>query len=261
MPRAKEHILNTDPSRKPKKDLTGHKIYRWEVLSYAGREKWNDFWNCRCECGIEMIVDGGNLRTEATKSCGCLKIELSGKRITHGMSRRNGRAPEYGIWSNIIQRCTNPNNPKFQKDYGGRGITVCDRWRFGEGGKSGFECFYADMGPRPSPELTCGRGENNDGYCPENCTWETDPEQVSNKRNNVHVTYKGETLCRHEMAAKYGIKYFTLRSRLKAGMTPEEAIETPIFGGKKIMKAKQRKDVLAATLQATVYPTHQSPHQ
>lgn len=150
------------------------------------------------------------------------------------MSRRSGHATEYKIWANICQRTTNPKNPKWM-DYGGRGIGICDSWL------SSFINFYADMGKRPSKIHSVGRIDNNGPYSKENCRWEVSEQQVRNKRNNVLITYKGETLCRHEMAAKYGLRYFTLRSRLKAGMSPEEAIETPIFSGKKLMKKKRMR--------------------
>lgn len=237
MPRAKEHVLDSTPARKPKKDLTGRTFNRWTVVEFAGSEHcggnggWRRFWKCKCSCGVQMTVQEGNLVKGKTKSCGCLKVELRAQRITHGMSRKGAQRTEYKIWGNILQRCTNPKNPKWM-DYGGRGITVSENWLT-------FENFYADMGDRPTRLHTCGRRDNNGGYCKENCSWELSPEQVRNKRNNVLVTYGGETLCRHEMAAKYGIKYFTLRSRLNGGMTPQEAIETPIFQGKKVMKKRR----------------------
>jgi hypothetical protein len=231
VPKKKAHILDPNPARKPSTDLTGTTINQWTVIGYAGREGWVPFWNCRCACGTETIVSGSNLSTGKTISCGCHRNAIARNRITHGLSRRNATIPEYGLWANIIQRTTNPNNPKWM-DYGGRGIGVSDAWR-------DFATFYSDMGPRPSKHHSVGRIDNNSGYRKDNCRWEVSEQQVRNKRNNVLVTYKGETLCRHEMAAKYGIKYFTLRSRLLAGMTPEEAIETPIFHGKRLMKRKR----------------------
>lgn len=204
-------------------DITGKIFGRWTVLRFSRRAEigWSKFWVCRCECGIQREVIGGNLKSGFTKSCGCLKKEMREKRITHGFSRRNSTRTEYRIWGNIRQRCLNPNNPKFH-DYGGRGIKVCDRW------EKSFEEFFKDMGKRPSKELTVGRMDNDGNYEPSNCRWETSPQQVRNKRNNVLLTYKGETLCRHEMAAKYGLRYFTLRTRLSKGMTIEQAIETPV---------------------------------
>jgi hypothetical protein len=102
-------------------------------------------------------------------------------RKTHGMSQN---CPEYGIWKTMKRRCSNPNDRRF-KDYGGRGITVCDRW------KKDFMAFYTDMGPRPSPEASVERVDNNKGYGPENCKWGTDLEQGMNKRN-VLILVVGE---------------------------------------------------------------------
>lgn len=137
------------------------------------------------------------------------------------------KTPEYGQWAAMISRCTNPNCENFS-DYGGRGISVCNRWRVGIDGKTGFECFLMDIGPRPSKQHSIERNDNNGDYCPGNCRWATNKEQARNRRSNRSITYKGETLCMMAAAEKYGVPYFALRDRISRGWSPEKAIETPV---------------------------------
>ena len=116
----------------PKKPLGNDRFGRLAVVGSV-----NGGWLCKCDCGTEKIVSGSHLRTGAIVSCGCFHAEQQRQPITHG--KRRSRV--YSIWINMIQRCTNENNPRFQ-DYGARGIAVCDEWRQ-------FENFYADMGDPP----------------------------------------------------------------------------------------------------------------
>lgn len=133
--------------------------------------------NVRCDCGTEK-----NLRVSVlgvgTKSCGCLGRETAGEKArTHGMRNTS----EYNIWTSMKQRCHNPNF-RFYANYGGRGISVCERWR------ESFEAFYADMGPRPSKKHTIDRIDNDGGYEPGNCAWSTYKEQAQNKRPQLRAT-------------------------------------------------------------------------
>jgi hypothetical protein len=135
--------------------------------------------------------------------------------VTHGLSK----APIYDVWSGIVGRCLNPKNQAF-KDYGGRGITLCDRWR-------SFDNFYADMGDRPVG-MSLDRIDNNLGYEPDNCRWATRLEQNRNRRSVRLIEMDGERLPMSEWAARYGLKAATLARRLKKGWAPEEAIKTPL---------------------------------
>jgi hypothetical protein len=117
---------------------------------------------------------------------------------------------EYDIWSHLIYRCYNPNAAAYEK-YGGRGITVDSRW-LGEGG---FERFFGDMGPRPSPLLELDRKENDGPYSKDNCRWVTVKVQARNRRSNVNVTWDGRTQCQAAWAEELGITRQSLRSRIK----------------------------------------------
>lgn len=176
-------------------------------------------WLCRCDCGNESVVHGGNLTSDHTTSCGCQKARLiSEKNSTH----RRCRTKLYGIYRAMIDRCENPKVACFSR-YGGRGIKVCKRWRHS------FEAFLEDMGERPSPLHSLDRKENSGDYCPENCRWATGREQGQNKRNNVFVEYKGERHTISEWARRQGLTTAALSSRLRRqGMSLEEAMTRPL---------------------------------
>lgn len=166
-------------------DLTGRRFGRLTVVrrvedrvTPSGRRIAQ--WLCYCECGGQCVVQGWNLSRGLTRSCGCYAREQHVKRgqtmnLKHGHNRRKAVSPEYQSWRSMIQRCENPNAYDYAR-YGGRGITVCERWR------SCFENFLADMGPRPSPQHTLDRIDPNRNYEPGNCRWATKAEQSRNVR-------------------------------------------------------------------------------
>lgn len=127
-------------------------------------------WLCRCDCGQTTLATAINLKTGNTKSCGCLRRT---QRLTHGQSTGKNKTGAYESWSAMIDRCHNPNCRGY-KNYGGRGIAVCDAWRK-------FENFFADMGPRP-PGFSIERADNDRGYDPANCSWIPRADQVKNQR-------------------------------------------------------------------------------
>ncbi len=134
----------------------------------------------------------------------------------HGNAKRGGKTPEYLIWVSLRQRCSNPNNKNFKR-YGGRGITVCDRW-------SDFELFLRDVGVRPSIKHTLEREDNSKGYEPGNCRWATRSEQARNTSRNVIVTVLGKEMTLVEAIEIYGGRYGTVLYRIKKGTPPEKAL-------------------------------------
>jgi predicted nucleic acid-binding Zn-ribbon protein len=142
----------------------------------------------------------------------CGKEKLSEVNTNHGQSN----SKEYRIWSHMKTRCYNLNSQYYHR-YGGRGISVCDRWL------NSFENFYADMGECPEG-YSIDRIDNDKGYCPENCRWATRTEQQNNKSDNVVLTIYGKTMSLNDWCRDTGQNYMTVYGRLKRGWTPEEAI-------------------------------------
>lgn len=207
-------------------DLTGHKFGKWTVVKLEkrpGDSAW--YWICRCECGAESSIRGTALR--GGKSSGCARC--SSRNLTHGQSRMGQWTREYGIWSGMTQRCVNPNNESFHR-YGGRGITVCERWMK-------FEAFFEDMGPSPSPFHSIHRIDNDKGYCKENCRWATQREQQANRSNSVLVTCGRKTLCAAEWARRLDIDYRVFHHLITRGWTLKTA-------NKKTVVLVRRKDPL-----------------
>lgn len=162
------------------RDFTNQRFGRLTARWPAGIRGQHIVWLCSCRCGRLKLVLAQSLSRGSTRSCGCLARETviarnrKGLWIRHGHSRVGRKSSEHATWGAMIQRCTNPKHPKW-KDYGGRGIKVCKRWRK-------FENFLADMGLRPSPELSLDRKNNNKGYYKSNCRWATAKEQQANTR-------------------------------------------------------------------------------
>jgi hypothetical protein len=158
----------------PTKDLTGRRFGRLVVNGRDHLGKYGWYWHCVCDCGTATSVVGYDMSRGHRLSCGCLSRDNHRTRfITHGHTIGRLRSKTYRCWHNMLSRCHNPRVPAF-KNYGGRGITVCERWHK-------FENFLADMGD-PPPGLTLERVNNDSGYELANCRWATRIEQAANKR-------------------------------------------------------------------------------
>ena len=200
-------------------DLTGEIFNNIQIKSFCEKRGRRSFYNAICICGNSFIVEGQSIKTGNAKSCGCLHIKQLIERST---THLKCETPAYYTWANMIQRCTNHNLSQY-KDYGGRGIKVCDRWLHS------FENFFEDMGNRPDG-MTLDRDCNDHNYCKDNCHWATYTEQQNNKRNNHIVTYKNESLTVAQWAKKTGIKYNTLIGRLNIyKWTIERSLTTGIL--------------------------------
>jgi len=188
------------------KDMTGVKVGYLLVVKEAGAINKARHWLCQCDCGNPVVTDGRKLREYAKKgyspSCGCRKGY--GNR-THGLSTH----PLRSVWNHMIQRCYNPNRSCYPR-YGGRGITVCERWWQ-------FEGFWKDMRPSYKPGLTLERINNEAGYFPANCRWATVREQNRNRRDNRWVKTANGALTIADYADSTGLPRSTVQARLNRG--------------------------------------------
>lgn len=202
------------------KDLTGQRFGRWEVLrlSELRQEKRQaiPYWLCQCSCGTTRPVRGAVLKAGNSTSCGCYQRErASAAATTHGAARVGKKTPTYRVWRNMICRCYEPAHLDFGR-YGGRGITVCERWRHN------FPNFLADMGEKPD-EHSIERLDVDAGYLPENCTWIPVKHQAINRSSTVWVEHNGERMPMKHYAALMGVSYGALGKRVKRGQSAADA--------------------------------------
>ncbi len=200
---------------------------RLAVKEYVGCVRGKMMVRCVCDCGGEKVLRLNSLRTGNTRSCGCLKPEAASSRnFKHGFAARNNRVAEFQVWCQMRSRCK-PNGGRETRNYGDRGIRVCERW------ENSFIAFMEDMGPRPSPAHSIERENVNGHYEPENCRWATSKEQANNTRRNRRLTHSGETLTLTEWAGRIGFSVSTLHARL-ARMSVEAALTVSLTKSKQM---------------------------
>ncbi len=182
---------------KQRTDETGNVYSKLTVLEFAGQTNSGDSrWLCECECGKTTTVARADLKRESIKSCGCHRASAGGM----------CNSPEHTSWREMKRRCDSDYKDKHL--YWERGITICEKWR------SSFNAFFADMGPKPFPEATIDRIDNDGNYEPGNCRWATKLEQGQNTRKARLLTYNRETHGLREWARRLGVAHRTIARRL-----------------------------------------------
>lgn len=218
-------------------DISNMEFGRLTALGPTGRG--NDggiLWHCRCICGKETIVTGAHLRSGHTTSCGCYQSDITTERSTsHGMSRTK----EYQVWCSMNERCRNPNNRHY-RDYGGRGIVVCEEW------KEDFVVFHDYMGDLPFKGATVDRINNELGYFPGNVKWSTQTEQARNRRNNTMLTYNGKTQSMSAWAEEAGMGHSTIQTRMKLGWPIDKVLTEPVDNEPRLITYDGRTQRVAA---------------
>lgn len=191
---------------------------RLTVIAEAAKQGKNLCWTCRCECGTQKVVRGSHLADGRTRSCGCLVVDVlaTQNRVTSCAETR----AMYGWWKGIIYRCTKVTDPNYHR-YGGRGITICDRWL------RSVEAFISDidrdLGPRPIGH-SLDRKDNDGNYEPGNVRWATSKTQNRNRRDNRLIEFDGVVHCLSEWAEIAGISSEALYQRLRRGWSLSESI-------------------------------------
>jgi len=205
-----------------KTDIIGKRFWNLTVISFSHVVKTHSHFLCLCDCGIQKTIARNHLIDGNIKSCGCMRIErLSKARTIHGHAIPGKISREFISWSSMRRRCYSETDPGY-RNYGARGITVCEQWR------NDFSQFYKDMGPRPKGH-SLDRIDNNKGYSPENCRWATGKVQGNNTRTNRPLTYNGKTQTVTQWANQLGMDPPTLFRRLgKYQWSVEKSIETPV---------------------------------
>lgn len=189
-------------------NLIGQKFNKLTAIEYTGNQKWL----FECECGKQVIKTASDVKRGKTVSCS--KVCTTGNPSKH---------PLYQTWDGIKKRCYQKNATGY-KNYGGRGIKMCDEW------KNSFWTFVSDMGDKPFSACTIERLDTNKDYCKDNCIWATAKEQAENRRNNIYITYQNEVYTLFSICKLLNLKYSTIYWRMKKqGLLGQDYFEKYIF--------------------------------
>lgn len=206
--------------------LTVHKLAKPNILPSGEKVT---MWLCRCDCGKEKSVSAHNLKSGKTKSCGCLSAELARKRrTTHGATANRKRDRIYDIWRAMKERCYNPNNISY-KNYGGRGICVCDEWI---NNYPSFRDWAISSGYKD--DLSIDRIDCEKDYSPENCRWASRKQQNNNTRHNTIIFAFGKSQTLSQWSEEVGLSTDVISARIKRlGWSAEDALSKPLRGKSK----------------------------
>ena len=207
------------PPRPPFLDVTSQRFERLLVLHLLGSHRNNIYFRCRCDCGAELDVMRQSLTSGRQKSCGCWVGDHASRKRASQL-----HPAEYAAWNSMLRRCDRKSHAAYHH-YGGRGISVCERWR------DDFWAFFEDMGPRPSPDLSIERIDNDGNYEPSNCKWATRKEQGLNRRphgphrRSKMITHEGRTQKMADWAREIGITPQIIYKRLRRGWPVAKALQ------------------------------------
>jgi hypothetical protein len=236
---APEYEVDPEKLKHLKHILTGRKFGKLSVLGFGGKIGGQSKWVCRCECGYYTLSFGFSLTAGTSRSCGCIAADAAKVRwanATEDMrfarsakaanaTHRKSKHPLFRVWTDMRQRCLNPNN-KFYPLYGGRGIRICDEW-------FDFARFYSEMSEGYQKGRQIGRIDNERGYSKSNCRWETPKQQQRNKTNTRYVETPIGKMQVSEAAEAFGLSAPCILHRISAGWDAERTFFTPSQRGKK----------------------------
>lgn len=194
-------------------NLTGKRFGRLSVIERGINYRRAAQWVCLCDCGVVKTVRGQALVTGSTVSCGCFHKEQV---TTHGLTDH----PLHATWMDMMTRCYNESNHSY-KNYGARGITVCDRWK-------DVRNFIEDIPLKPSQTHSLERLNNSKGYEPGNCVWATKLEQARNRRNNIRIKFENKITVLSEFCATHNLPYELTRQRLSEGWSIGQFVDSAV---------------------------------
>jgi hypothetical protein len=214
-----------------KVDKSGTTVGRLKIYRIVHDSKGKLRYQCSCSCGVTCYPNKGDVDFGKTNSCGCgIRAATRQRNYSHRMTGTK----IHGVWTTMLNRCRNPKMLKY-RDYGARGIKVCERWKK-------FENFYEDMGQCPADGMSIDRIDTNGDYCKENCRWATAEEQALNTRRNRLVTFNGKTLPMSIWCKRFDLIYSTAINRLNKGMPAEQIFAMSVRKNSNIKIEKEKQN-------------------